>query len=213
MTEEELPELEEELPEAEEASPESGETKNQVDGDNSGTVYQIRDVHGNIVHVENLNVVTPPAPTPPPVPTPQPELAPRPEPPQSPIRQLLPFVPHLIVAVLFGSLASILVVYHQSLLFRVLAVLAALAPFVLLAVLSRRKQLIERCTPKVLRDAQSPALAALAVLTLLLTAAVLAWPPSLWDGYPQRDGIVLALLFTDIAALSILRVVRRSHKK
>lgn len=185
----------------EEELPKAGETTNQFDGDNSGTVYQIRNVHGDVVHVDNINVVNPLAPEP----------LPAPEPPRSLARQLLPFVPHLIVAVLVGSVASILAVYHESLLFRVLAVLAALAPFALIAVLFRHTRLIGWCTPKALRDARSRALIALAVLTLLLATGVLVWPPRFWDGYPQRDAIVLALLFTDVAALSVSRVVRRSR--
>ncbi len=182
----------------EEELPEAGETTNKFDGDNSGTVYQIGEAR-DVVHVENVNIVHP-SPL-------------EPEQPRSPARQLLPFVPHLIVAVLFGSLASILVVYHQSALFRGLAVLAALAPFVLVAVLFRRWRLIERCTPRALRDAATPALIALAVLTLLAATSLLIWPPRFSDGNPQRDAIVFALLFADVAALSVVQVVWRFRKR
>jgi hypothetical protein len=187
----------------EEELPKPGEPTNKFVGVNGGTVYQIRNVKGDVVHVENVNIVSPP---------PVPVL--EPAPPRSPARQLLPFVPHLILAVLVGSLASILVVYHQSALFRGLAVLAALAPFaLLLAVLPRRWRLIERCTPQVLRDAATPALVALAVLMLLFATGLLIWPPRFFDGNPQRDAIVLALLFTDVTALSVAQVVRRFRER
>jgi hypothetical protein len=175
----------------EEELPKPAETRNEINGDVRGNAVQARDIEGGV----HQYVVLPP-PVPPP-------------PPPHPARLLLPFLPHLVAAVVVGSLAAILVARHDALPLRLLAVLAALAPFALVAVLFRRWDLIGRCTPSVLREAGAWPLTALAVLALVLAAGALVMEPRLWDGYPQRDAVVLAVLFADVAALSIRQAVRR----
>jgi hypothetical protein len=71
-------------------------------------------------------------------------------------------------------------------------------------------KLADRCTPKVLREART---AALVVLALVLAAGLLVSPPRLWDGYAERDGIVLAVLLADLAALSAWQVARRIRRR
>jgi hypothetical protein len=176
----------------EEDLPEPGETKNEQTGD-AANVFQGRDVR-DVYQLRDVYFVDRPAP---------------PAPRRHPARTLLPFLPHVIAAVLFGSLAAVL----APRLGRAAPVVLVLALYGLVAALFRRLRLADRCTPKVLRGARTAALVVVAILGLLLAAGVLVSPPRLWDGYPERDGIVLAVLFADLAALSAWQAVRRIRRR
>jgi hypothetical protein len=78
----------------EEDLPEPGETNNELHGDVSGNAFQVRDVHGDVYQLRDVYFVDRPAP---------------PAPRRHPAWTLLPFVPHLVAAILFGSLASALI--------------------------------------------------------------------------------------------------------
>ncbi|MFC0543773.1 hypothetical protein [Kutzneria chonburiensis] len=178
----------------EEDIPEPGETKNELTGD-PGNVVQARDIRDvyQLRDVYIVNESTPPA---------------APAPRRHPARMLFPFLPHVIAAVLFGSLAAIL----APRLGPVVPAVLVLILYGLVAMLFRRQGLANRCTPEVLREAGTPALVAVAILALLLAAGMVLSPPRLWDGYPERDGIVLAVLLAELAALSAWQVVLRRRK-
>jgi hypothetical protein len=176
----------------EEDTPEPGETKNELTGD-PGNVFQGRDVR-DVYQLRDVYFVNRPAP---------------PAPRRHPARMLLPFLPHVIAAVLFGSLAAIL----APRLGPVVPAVLVLILYGLVAVLFRRQGLANRCTPEALREAGTPALVAAAILALLLAAGMVLAPPRLWDGYAERDGIVLAVLLAELAALSAWQVVLRRRKR
>jgi hypothetical protein len=181
----------------EEDLPESGETKNELYGDVAGNAFQARDVHGDVYQGRDFYFVDRPAP---------------PAPRRHPARTILPFVPHVIAAMLFGTLAWSVFLRIGPSLSPALPAVLVLALYGLVAVLFARLRLADRCTPKVLREARTTALVVVAILGLLLAAGVLVSPPRLWDGYAERDGIVLAVLLADLAALSAWQVVRRSRR-
>lgn len=181
----------------EEDLPSPGETRNELSGDVSGHAFQARDVHGDVYQGRDFYIVNQPEPPEPPAPR------------RHPARMLLPFVPHVIAAVLFGSLAAVL----ATRLGPVVPAVLVLMVYGLVAALFRRQGLAEKCTPRVLREAGTAALVAVAALMLLLAAGVLVSPPRLWDGNPSRDGIVLAVLLAELAGLSVWQVVRRIRER
>ena len=141
--------------------PEPGATNNEVTGD-AANVFQGRDVR-DVYQLRDVYFVNRPAP---------------PAPRRHPARMLLPFLPHVIAAVLFGSLAAVLAPR-----------LGPVVPAVLVLILY--------------------GVVAVSALALLLAAGMVISPPRLWDGYAQRDGIVLAVLLADLAGLSAWQLVRR----
>jgi hypothetical protein len=180
----------------EEDLPESGETKNELHGDVSGNAFQARDVDGDVHLGRDFYFIDR-------------RPAPLPAPRRRPAWVLLPFLPHVIAAMLFGSLAAVLAPKVGP----ALPVVLVLILYGLVAVLFRRQRLADWCTPKVLREARTAALVAGAVLALLLAAGAVVSPPRLWDGYAERDGIVLAVLLAELAALSAWQIVLRRRKR
>ncbi|HTI21905.1 MAG TPA: hypothetical protein VL652_13005 [Kutzneria sp.] len=177
--------------------PEPGETRNELHGDVSGNAFQARDVHGDVYQGRDFYFVDRPAP---------------PAPRRHPARVLLPFLPHVIAAVVLGSLAAGVLIHHESGGARLLAALAVLALLGLIAVAGQRWRLIERCTPAVLREARTKALAALAAVAVVAAIGAPLQPAQSGTA-DERFPIVAGVLAGDVAMLCVWQVVLRRRKR